>query len=64
MEDPEIKEQLAKFSNLVTSPDLNMYNNLLFTGILDIQKLIEQVFRKLDKMSSSPLASQTNQLTV
>ena len=57
MEDLEIKEQLAKFSNLVTSPDLNMFNNLLFTGILDIQKLIEQVFRKLDKMSSSPLAS-------
>ena len=56
-EDPEIKEQLAKFSNLVTSPDPNTYNNLLFTGISDIQKLIEQVSGKLDKMSSSPLAS-------
>jgi hypothetical protein len=55
-EDPEIQEHLATFSRLYPDPKTHNLNPIL-TGITDIQKLIEQVSGKLDKIQTQPSPS-------
>jgi hypothetical protein len=54
IEDPEIKDHLLKFSNLISSDPINYSLNPIFTGITSIHNLIEQVADKLNRLSTPP----------